>query len=125
MSYIDTKRIFESKSEFRRSKMLKNKERGNPNGKPFGQKPKDNMNDYVWVDDDDWFGGARFASRKQVDHSADPIRRRFMTSPRMVHRIFNCRACLEASYDTTSMDRAKVERQRKEAKKITSDMWDI
>ena len=118
---IDSKQVNISKSESKRSKMERIRSRGNPNGRPYGQKPKDDMQDAVWNYND--AGG--LLSRKFVDHSNNRQRRLFMTDEWEVHRIRFCKACAEGFHDPTPYNRNKIEKQRRKNKKITRDMLDF
>ena len=118
---IDSKEVNILKSERKRYKWEQIRSRGNPNGRPYGQKPKDIMQDAVWSDND--AGG--LLSRNFVDHSKNPIRRKFMTDIKSVHRIRFCRFFEERFIDITPYNRAKFEKQRRKNKKITRDMLDF
>ena len=118
---IDSKQVNTSKSESKRFKWEQIRSRGNPNGRPYGQKPKDTMQDAVWSDND--AGG--LLSRKFVDHSKNRQRRLFMTDEWEVHRIRFCKACAEGFHNPTPYNRNKIEKQRRKNKKITRDMLDF
>lgn len=118
---MDSKQINILKSESKRFKWEQIRSRGNPNGRPYGQKPKDTMQDAVWSDND--AGG--LLSRKFVDHSKNRQRRLFMTDEWVVHRIRFCKACAEGFMDPTPYNRNKFEKQRRKNKKITRDMLDF
>ena len=118
---IDLKQVNILKSESKRFKMERIRSRGNPNGRPYGQMPKDIMQDAVWSDND--AGGLR--SRKFVDHSKNQQRRLFMTDIMSVQRIRFCRFYEECFIDITPYNRNKIEKQRRKNKKITRDMLDF
>ena len=117
----DLKQVNILKSESKRFKWEQIRSRGNPNGRPYGQKPKDTMQDAVWSDND--AGG--LLSRKFVDHSKNRQRRQFMTDIMSVQRIKFCRFYEECFIDLTPYNRAKFEKQRRKNKKITRDMLDF
>ena len=118
---IDSKQVNVLKIESKRSKCAQIRSRGNPNGRPYGQKPKDIMQEAVWSDND--AGG--LLSRKFVDHSKNRQRRQFMTNIMSVQRIRFCRFYEECFIDLTPYNRAKFEKQRRKNKKITRDMLDF
>ena len=118
---MNYKEINISTTEYRRFKKENIRNRGNPSGRPYGQKPKDEMQDKVWGDDD--IGG--LLSRKYVDHSKNQQRRRFMTDIMSVNRIRFCRFFEECFIDLTPYNRSKFEKQRRKNKKITRDMLDF
>lgn len=117
----DSKQINILLQEFRRFNNQSVRDRGYPNGRPYGQKPKDTMQDAVWSNND--AGG--LLSRKFVDHSKNPIRRKFMTDIISVQRIRFCRFFEERFIDITPYNRAKFEKQRRKNKRITRDMVDF
>jgi hypothetical protein len=114
---MDTKQLNIERCEAQRQKKEKVRCRGFSNGRPFGQQPKDDMEDMV-------YGGNEIGmrSRKFVDHSKNPIRRKFMTDAWAVHRIRFCWMCAECFLDTTPYNRSKFEQQRRKNKRITKDM---
>ena len=118
---MDSKQINILKRESKRSKWGQIRNRGYPNGRPYGQKPKDIMQDAVWSDND--AGG--LLSRKFVDHSKNLQRRLFMTDIISVQRIRFCRFFEERFIDITPYNRAKFEKQRRKNKRITRDMVDF
>ena len=107
--------------EWRRFNNQSVRNRGYPNGRPYGQKPKDDMQDVVWNYND--AGGLR--SRKFVDHSKNRQRRQFMTDIMSVQRIRFCRFYEGRFIDLTPYNKAKFEKQRRKNKKITKDMLDF
>ena len=117
---MDCKQYNILKSENQRSKKERIRSRGYPDGRPYGQKPKDDLENMVWKDND-----IGLCSRKFVDHSKNPERRKFMTDAWAVHRIRFCWCCAECFLDPTPYNRAKFEKQRKKNKKITRDMMDL
>ena len=117
----DSKQINILLQEWRRFNNQRVRDRGYPNGRPYGQKPKDIMQDAVWSDND--AGG--LLSRKFVDHSKNLQRRLFMTDEWVVHRIRFCWCCAECFIDPTPYNRSKYEQQRRKNKKITRDMLDF
>ena len=98
---VDSNQINISKRESKRFKMERIRSRGNPNGRPYGQKPKDTMQAAVWNYND--AGGLR--SRKFVDHSKNRQRRQFMTDIMSVQRIRFCR--FYECYRLNAFNRAK------------------
>lgn len=118
---MDSKQINILKSESKRSKCGQIRNRGYPNGRPYGQKPKDTMHNSVWSDND----VIGLLSRKFVNHSNNRQRRLFMTDEWEVHRIRFCKACAEGFHDPTPYNRNKIEKQRRKNKKITRDMLDF
>ena len=68
-------------------------------------------------------------SRKDVDHSSDRSMRQFMKKNTMMHMTCICRFChMDNNHYKTccrKMARSKVERLRRQAKAVTTDMLDF
>ena len=107
--------------EWRRFNNQRVRDRGYPNGRPYGQKPKDDMKNTIWDDN----GITMLKSRKFVDHSKNRQRRLFMTDICEVHRIRFCRFFEERFIDMTPYNRVKFVKQRRKNKRITKDMLDF
>ena len=126
------------KMESRRVRMLKDKERGAKSrkghgkhggvpgqaerGRPLGKK-KIELDEKRYIEETDYgYYGYRWASRKEFDHSPNPTSRAFANNVWKIYGMFGCRYCVEGTVDNRFLNRAKVEKHRKQLKMITKDM---
>jgi hypothetical protein len=92
-------------------------------GRPLGEKAATELCDKRWIEEEDFgYYGARIASRKEFDHPSNRKARVFAISEWRVHGVFGCPCCVEGTVDNRFLNRAKVERRRKQLKMITKDM---
>ena len=91
-------------------------------GRPLGKKAIELDKKRYKEEPDYGYYGYRWASRKEFDHSSNPISRAFADNVWNIHGMFGCRCCVEGTVDNRFLNRAKVEKRRKQLKMITKDM---
>ena len=93
-------------------------------GRPLGKKAI-KLDEERYIEEPDYgYYGYRWASRKEFDHSSNPISRAFANNVWNIHGMFGCRCCVEGTVDNRFLNRAKVEKRRKQLKMITKDMFE-
>ena len=91
-------------------------------GRPLGRK-KIELDEKRYIKESDYgYYGYRWASRKEFDHSSNPTSRAFANNVWKIYGMFGCRYCVEGTVDNRFLNRAKVEKRRKQLKMITKDM---